>query len=205
VGRSGLPGFVRIGGARSVFRRYVSDCAHGFGDTEFFRSVLWNFLHADMAHSLSGCDPDRIVYFDSRHVYEAALSSEIMSVSSEITKLALQHVGLLCSAHLDLIDQVVRFQWARVCETDEEAEMVDCEFQRAAIPGQPYGVLFEQLSDYRCDNLDNLQVSPLADFSMEANGPITKCIIRFDDSLDSVGTVEFSFSKHSLMIAPLRN
>jgi hypothetical protein len=123
---------------------------------------------------------------------------------AEITSLVLQNLGKLCSAHWNTVAGVVCIKWARVCETDEEAEMIDCEFENAAVPGQPYGVRFEGIANYRSDNQDNLQVSRLVDFRILAGGPEGRCFIRFDDSLDAVGAVEFSFEKYSLLFAPKR-
>jgi hypothetical protein len=120
----------------------------------------------------------------------------------EIANLALQHRGKMCSAHFG--PGGVQFAWARVCKTDEEAEMIDCEFEQAAIPGEPYALLFEGIDDYKSDNLDNLQVSQLMEFDVWESPPVNQCRIQFDNSLNFVGAVEFSFEKYSLLITPER-
>jgi hypothetical protein len=127
-----------------------------------------------------------------------------MSNSADITRLAVEQVGKICSVHWDIVANVVRFQWARVCATDEEAEMVDCELERAAVPGQPYGARFEGVADYRAGNRENLQVSPLKDFRIAHGQPHSRCFVSLDGCGDLGGSVEFSFSRVRILLAPER-
>jgi hypothetical protein len=83
--------------------------------------------------------------------------------------------------------------------------MVACEFQNAAVPGQPYGVQFNGVSRYHPSNEDNLQVGYLSDLVITGVAP-QHCIVRLDSQAgDPGGVVEFDFSEWSVLLAPDRH
>ena len=128
-----------------------------------------------------------------------------MCPSTEVVELARRSVGKLCSVHRDMIHGGIEFQWARVCQSDEEAEMVECELESAAVPRQPFGVSFDGVAGYRSSNQDNLQTGYLEDFRISGTPPLQHCVVRLDSpELDLSVSVEFDFSSWSYLIAPDR-
>lgn len=119
--------------------------------------------------------------------------------------MALGNIGKLCSVHRDQVHGGIRFEWAKVCQTYEEAEMVECEFQNAAVPGQVYGVQFDGVSRYRPGNKDNLQIGYLSDLAITGVSP-QHCTVRLRyQAGDPGGVVEFDFSEWSVLLAPDRH
>lgn len=99
----------------------------------------------------------------------------------------------------------ITFKWAWVCKTDEETEMIEWEFQSAAIPGEPYGLQFDGITQYKPGNQDNLQVGNLEDVHISGTSP-QHCIVRMDAlALDVGGGAEFNFTEWSVLIAPERS
>jgi hypothetical protein len=128
-----------------------------------------------------------------------------MSLLADMVCLARRNVGRLCSVHFDLVRPVVQFQWARVCRTGEQADMIECEFESAALPGQTYGLRFDGIAHYQSDNQDNLQVGYLVDVTVSGEPPSPHCKVRLDSpSSAATVAVEFDFAEWSVLTAPER-
>ena len=128
-----------------------------------------------------------------------------MQSLAEMIAIALRKKGKLCSGHKDLLRPEVHFRWARLCKRDEEAKMVDCPLESAAVPGKPYGLLFEGISHYKSYNQDNLQVGYLADVKISGAPHPDHCVVRFASSPgDEGGEVMFEYTSWSVLVAPER-